>query len=192
MTRFACPPLRVNLGEQVARQFGRAMVGKFHFKAPAFTRILGMPIFGNYERAQRRASRRYGLISRLDPPGDASIVQLTAAFTALAAGDSSRLGRLHRRLRAQGRNGDHQSAVLADWLDVVLDLLAAEELQRHLLAIRAHVRVDELAALARVRTEARAQRRQTHLRLGLDISRLPRCPHAPPATSAMSCPEVAV
>lgn len=66
--RFDCPPLRTNhVGAQLARQFGQAVVGRFNFKTPVYTRILGMPIFGNYERAQRRAGRRYGLIANLDP-----------------------------------------------------------------------------------------------------------------------------
>jgi hypothetical protein len=190
--RFDCPPLQTNhVGAQLARQFGQAMVGRFNFKTPVYTRILSMPIFGNYERAQRRAGRRYGLIANLDPPGEASIVHLTAAFGSLAAGDHARLERLHRRLRAQGRNGDTQSAILADWLDLVLDLLAAEEIQRHLTTIRAQVRVDELASLAQVRTAARAQRRRRPPRHEHNPVRGCRCPHAPPATSAVPYPEVA-
>jgi hypothetical protein len=190
--RFDCSPLRTNhVGAQLARQFGQAIVGKsFRLNFPSFDKVLGMPIFGNYERAQRCAGRRYGLIANLDPPGEASIVHLTTAFTAFAAGDHGRLDRLHRRLRAQARNGDTQSAILADWLDVVLDLLAAEEMQRLLAALRAQVRVDELAELAQVRTEARAQRRRSP-RHEHNPVRGQRCPHAPPATSSLPYPEVA-
>jgi hypothetical protein len=192
MRRFDCEGLRTNYGgERLARSFGRAMVGRFNFKTPVYTRILGMPIFGNYERAQRCAGRRYGLIANLDPPGEASIVHLTAAFGALAAGDHARLARLHRRLRAQGRNGDTQSEVLAHWLDLVLDLLAADEVQRMLAAVRAQIRVDALTDLAKARTAARAQRRRRPPRHAHDPVRGRRCPHAPPATSAMHRSEVA-
>jgi hypothetical protein len=78
-----------------------------------------------------------------------------------------------------------------DWKAALKALgLAGKELQRRLAALHVRERVVELDELAQVRTEARAQRRRPP-RLRGTPARGQRCPHAPPATSAMHRSEVA-
>ena len=122
------------------------------------------------------------------------IGDLAAALNALAVGgDQALLKRLHRRLRRQARNGDTQSAVLADWLDLVRMLLAAEALQRMLDWLAAQERVRELVMLARLRTAARSQHlRRRRPRCEQDPVRTRRCSRAPNDASSLAYyPEVA-
>jgi hypothetical protein len=163
-------------------------------KVGGLAKILNHPVFANYEQAQRRAGRRYGpTIAALEIPGEVGIVDLTAAFTALAAGNQAQLAQLRRHLRAQARRGDTQAAALENYLQLLLELLHDEELQRLLLAVRAQVRVLELAILADLRTSARASARRCRPRCEQDPVRTRRCSRAPSATSSLAYyPEVAV
>ncbi len=142
----------------------------------------------DYEAAQRRAGRRHGFLAGLAPPGEAGIGDLTAAFTALAAGDQARLARLHRRLRRQARRGDTQAAAMATFIDVLLELIAAEALGRLLLLLRALQRVAKrriLHALGRSLARTRSSPPwQDPVLAG-------HCPNGPPVSAAVSCPEVA-
>lgn len=172
---------------------------RFNFKdSPAFEGISralkGLePMMLNYNQAQQRAGRRYGpVISALEIPGEVGIGDLTAAFTALAAGNHAQLTRLRRRLRTQARRGDQQAAALEEYLALLLELLHDEELRRVLLEIRASVRVLELAILADLRTSARASaRRRRPPRCEQDPVRSRRCSRAPNDASSQSYPEVA-
>jgi hypothetical protein len=135
VTRYACPPLRINpgalvarqLGVQMARQIGQRLVAKH----PLF------PQLAEYGRDLRRAIRRNDWDAALKAHGDAGV-----------------------------------------------------ELQRMLLVLCAQGRVDELGELAQIRTEARTQRHRPP-RHERNPVRAQRCPHAPPATSAMHRSEVA-
>lgn len=192
-----------NLGRQavqfsgIGKQF-QQIVGagnpRLRSRFDSFAKILDglQPSLFDYRRAQRRASRRHGWIADLELPGEAGIGDLTAALNALTVGgDQALLKRLHRRLRRQARNGDQQAAALADWLDLVRELLADEEFQRILRAIRAHVDVLKLIEFAEVRTAARTQRRRRSARHEHNPVRGRRCPRAPATSSVLPCPEVA-
>jgi hypothetical protein len=137
MTRYACPPLRINhVGEQMARQIGQRMVAKFNVKTPQIPKVL-FPKLVEYGQALRLAVRR------------------------------------------------------RDWAAALKLLrLAGAALQRMLAALHSHLRVRDLDVRSQVRTEARAQRHRPP-RHERNPVRAQRCPHAPPATSAMHRSEVA-
>jgi hypothetical protein len=143
MTRYGCPPLRINPGALVARQLGEQMA-----------RQLG-------QRMARQIGQRLVAKHPLFP----------------------QLAEYGRDLRRAIRRNDWNAALKAHGD-------AGDELQRTLLILCAQGRVDELADLAQVRTEARAQRRRPP-RHEHDPVRGRRCPHAPPATSGMHRSEVA-
>ena len=215
--KFACPPISTNyqsaafrissgigakfarevsqvsgVGKQLQRRVGADNLGfKFDRIAKFFDDFKPMV---DYRLARRCASRRHGWIADLELPGEAGIGDLAAALNALAVGgDQALLKRLHRRLRRQARNGDTQSAVLADWLDLVRMLLAAEALQRMLDWLAAQERVRELVMLARLRTAARSQHlRRRRPRCEQDPVRTRRCSRAPNDASSLAYyPEVA-
>jgi hypothetical protein len=181
------------IGKQLQRIVGADNLG---FKFDRFAKFFDdfKPMV-DYRLARRCASRRHGWIADLELPGEAGIGDLAEALNALAVGgDQALLKRLHRRLRRQARNGDTQSAALADWLDLVRMLLAAEALQRMLDWLAAQERVRELAMLAGLRTAARASARSRRRpRCEQDPVRTRRCSRAPSATSSLAYyPEVAV
>jgi hypothetical protein len=200
------------LGEQLQRANGRAgmLAGSFSvaakvtsipkFKFASTLKLRFDKIFDDfkpmvdYRLARRCASRRHGWIADLELPGEAGIGDLAAALNALAiGGDKALLERLHRRLRRQARNGDTQSAALADWLDLVRMQLAAEALQRMLDWLATQERIRELVMLARLRATARAAaRRRRRPRREQDPVRTRRCSRAPNDVSSLPlCPEVA-
>jgi hypothetical protein len=167
---------------------------RLRFKVDGFAKILSHPVFANYEQAQGRARRRCGpAVAALEIPGEVGIVDLTAAFTALAAGDQARLARLRRRLRAQARNGNTQAAALVEYLDLLLERLDDRALLTFRALVRALVRVQEPAMLERLRTVTRASaRRRRRPRCEQDPVRTRRCSRAPNDVSSLPlCPEVA-
>jgi hypothetical protein len=193
------------LGETLRRVNGPAAMAAGSISAAKFAPALKLKLDGyakffddfkpvaDYRLARRCARRRHGWIADLELPGEAGIGDLAAALNALAVGgDQALLKRLHRRLRRQARNGDTQSAALADWLDLVRMLLADEEFQRMLDWLAAQERVLELAMLADLRTAARASARSWRPRCEQDPVRTRRCSRAPNDVSSLPlCPEVA-
>jgi hypothetical protein len=214
--KFACPPISVN-HQSAAFRISSGIGAKFAREAVQFSgvgaqlarevsqvsgigkqlqRIVGADNLGfKFDRFAKFFDDFKPMVGDLELPGEAGIGDLAAALNALAVGgDQALLKRLHRRLQHQARNGDTQSAALADWLDLVRMLLAAEALQRMLDWLAAQQRVRELAMLAGLRTAVRASARSRRRpRCEQDPVRTRRCSRAPSATSSLAYyPKVAV